>query len=357
MLNSEHRSFITVNRAALLANLEAVKKNAGQGVLQMAVIKDQAYGHGAGLVADALADEVDWFCVATAEEGIALRNHGIEHPVLIFEPPRTTFLDAYPAHHLTITITEPDQISKLKPGTEYHLNFDTGMRRLGISSSDTEKIKKEIRLNREAVCTGIYTHFANSDIPGHLRVTQQLKLFRKIRREFPEEWLTHLSNSGAIFNYRDEGVFWDASRPGVCLYGYAPGHVPFKEIQPVLEWKSYLIQVKPVKKGNPVGYGSTWQAPEDGFIGIVPAGYADGLSRNLSNGTHFFIDDTPYPVVGNITMDYSTVFLGQDRYETGQEVVLISVRHNTVRNWANQLDTITYEITTSLSSSIQRILI
>jgi len=357
MLSSEHRSYITVNRAALLANLEAVKNNAGSGVLQMAVIKDNAYGHGAGLVADALADDVEWFCVATAEEGIALRKHGIEHPVLIFEPPRKPFLDVYPSYHLTVTITEPGQIRELKPGTHYHLNFDTGMRRLGLDFTDSENIKKKIDLHPAAICKGMYTHFANSDVPGHPRVKQQLELFRKIRNQFSEEWLTHLSNSGAIFNYPDEDVFWDASRPGVCLYGYAPGSVPFKEIEPVLEWKSYLIQVKPVKKGEPVGYGSTWQAPEDGFIGIVPAGYADGLSRNLSNGTHFFIDDSAYPVVGNITMDYSTVFLGQDRYETGQEVVLISVHHNTVRSWADQLNTIPYEITTSLSPLIKRILI
>lgn len=320
----------------------------------MAVIKDNAYGHGIIEVAKHISERVDWFCVARVDEGKILRENGIENPILVFESPVESTAHLYSGINLTASVTETDSLKLLKPGAEYHINIDTGMHRLGVQADDVDELKAEMLKHPELKCTGIYTHFFKSDDPGNIEVKEQLEKFNAIRSEFPSGLMTHTANTGAIFHYTDLDLQFDAVRLGVCLYGYSAGEAEIPELEPVMDLSSFLMQVKKIKKEEPVSYGGRWAAPEDGFIGIVPAGYSDGIQRILSGKINLEINGKLYPQVGTITMDYLVVYLGQDKIAKGTKAYLLRDNTLTAGEWARKANTIPYEITTNIKAKVVR---
>jgi len=319
----------------------------------MAVVKDEAYGHGMLPVADYLKDKVEWFCTAKLDEAVRLREDGIKNPILVFEIPPKGEEHLFLKHDITASISDLSVFERLETGTKTHLHFDTGMFRLGMLPEDVSEAVIKMNSN-DLNYTGIYTHFANSDENDHPRVANQLDIFRSIRSQFPEELMTHTANSGAIFYYHDKGVLFDAVRPGVCLYGYAPGIDEISDLEPVVEWKSELVQVKKLKKGDMVGYGSRWTAPQDGWLGVVPVGYADGIFRNLTNGFNVEIAGELFPQVGTISMDYFTVYLKDKNFAQGKTVTILRDGELSAKGWAKKMGTIPYEITTAISPKIKR---
>lgn len=319
----------------------------------MAVVKDEAYGHGALSVADYLKDRVEWFCTASLDEAIRLREHGVKNPILVFEIPPIGKESLYKKHNITASISDLSVFERLEIGTKAHIHFDTGMFRLGMLPEDVSEVIQKVNIT-ELDYTGIYTHFANSDVKDHPRVTKQLDIFNDIRAQFSTELMTHTANSGAIFYYHDKGVLFDAVRPGVCLYGYAPGEVEIPDLEPAIEWKSNLVQVKKLKKGDLVGYGSRWEAPEAGYLGVIPVGYGDGVFRNLSNAFQVKIGNELYPQVGTISMDYLTVYLGREEIPQGKEVTILKNGMLSAKEWAKKMGTIPYEITTAISPKVKR---
>jgi alanine racemase len=347
-------STLYIHLSNILNNLNAVKDKVGKEVKCMAVVKDEAYGHGMLPVADFLKDKVDWFCTARLEEAVKLRKSGIENEILVFEIPPEGSEPKYLDHDLTASISDLSVFKRLKAGTKAHLHFDTGMFRLGMLKDQVGE-SLEMMEAHDLNYTGIYTHFANSDVKGHPRVKEQLKIFRNIRSEFPQHLMTHTANSGAIFYYGDEDLYFDAVRPGVCLYGYAPGKDEIRELEPAVEWKSRLVQVKKIMKGEMVGYGSRWKAPEDGLIGVVPVGYADGLFRGLSNSFQVEIDSSKVDEVGTISMDYFMIFTTESNIASGDEVTILRNNDLSAKSWAQKLGTIPYEITTAISPKVKRV--
>lgn len=335
-------------------NLEVIDQQLKPGVKKMAVIKDNAYGHGLLELAKHISDKVEWFCVARVDEGVRLRANGIGNPILVFEAPRSATAALYTEHQLTATLSEVSLLEVMVPGTEYHINIDTGMHRIGVLPEDISELREQMEKHPELSCTGIYTHFFKSDDPGNPEVAQQLELFKSVRKDFPAELMTHTANTGAIFHYQALNLQFDAVRPGVCLYGYGAGDVEIPELEPIVDWTSFLMQVKKVKKGEPVSYGGRWTAPEDGFIGVVPAGYSDGIFRTLSGKIKVQIDGKLYPQVGTISMDYLVVYLGEDKPEKGAEVFLLRGKELNASEWASQAGTIPYEITTSIRDKVIR---
>lgn len=320
----------------------------------MAVVKDNAYGHGVLPIANHIKDKVDWFCVARVGEAKQLREFGIENPILVFEAPLEKTANIFLDYKLTATLSEIDSLNVLKSGTEYHINIDTGMHRLGVLPQDVLDLSASISKYPELKCTGIYTHYFKSDDPGNPEVKEQLQLFKSIRSQFPSEWLTHTANSGGIFHYGELDLQFDAVRPGVCLYGYGAGDVEVPELEPILDWKSFLMQVKKVTKGEPVSYGAKWNAPSDGYIGIIPTGYSDGIPRVLTNSIKVKIGTKLYDQVGTISMNYSIVFLGNDYYEKGKEVYFLKGKTLSAKDWAKKANTIPYEITTSIKERVPK---
>lgn len=348
------RSEIIVHKSSIDANLEAIKRRLKPGVKVMAVVKDNAYGHGLVEFATHIQSKTDWFCVVRVEEGIALREAGITNPILVFEVPNVERAPLYPKYNLTATVADLSGFELLEEGTSYHINFDTGMKRLGMYSSQIPEVLEHIKLHPKINCTGIYTHYANSDAEEGNTVAEQLSLFTSIRSNFPSELITHTANSGAVFYHTDKNVQFDAVRPGISLYGYAPGDEAISDLNSVLDWKSHIMQAKRIKKGEAVSYGCIWKAPKDGWVGAVPVGYSDGVPRTLGSQINLMKGNQLIQQVGRVTMDYIMVF-SEERMETGEEVFLFNRKELTADEWAIKSGTISYEITTRLNQRTKRI--
>lgn len=348
------RSEIIVDLSKLDGNLKAIKSRLRSGVKVMAVIKDNAYGHGAVPIARHLSSQVDWFCVATLSEAIELREGGIEIPILVFEVPETQDSDKYLDYNITATIADISTFEILKAGTEYQLNFDTGMRRLGIPEEDIEAALRLFNKHTELTCTGLYTHFSSADEPDNDSVYNQLHKFRSFTDRFPDDLMKHTANTGAIFYYQDLDLQFDAVRPGVCLYGYLAGESESSDLTPIIEWKSYVMQTRAVKKGDPVGYGGTWKAPEDGIVGTIPIGYSDGVQRLIGGKFQVEVNGKLVDQVGRISMDYFGIYSVNKNIERGDIVYIFNEKTLNPKIWAKILQTIPYEITTSLNSRINR---
>ncbi len=336
-------------------NLDAIDRRLKPGVKRMAVVKDNAYGHGLIPVSKHLEDRVEWLCVAHALEGKQLREAGITKPILVFEAPLQETASLYTDFNLTATLNEIDALDVLLPGSEYQINIDTGMHRLGVLPNDVSALLESIPSYKEVTCTGIYTHYFKADDPGNQEVKQQLTLFREIRAQFPSEWMTHTANTGGIFHYQDLDLQFDAVRPGVCLYGFGAGEVDVPDLEPIMDIKSFLMQVKPVRKGEPVSYGAKWVAPKDGYIGIIPTGYSDGIPRILTNSIKLKIGEKLYDQAGVISMDYTIAFLGEDQFQRGTEVFFLKGKELTATEWAKVAHTIPYEITTNIRNRVTKI--
>lgn len=344
-------STVTVNLSSLQSNIDRLRRNIQEDTRIMAVIKADAYGHGAIKVAEALQPRVGAFAVNDIQEGIELREHGITKPILVFAVPEQSFADQYRVHNLTATISAEEHFQWLPNGSSYHLNFDTGMGRLGFLPEKAKRVSALVSENSEMFCTGIYSHFATADTSGSKKVFSQHDQFEKICSYFPDNLSRHIANTGATAFYETEQ--FNMVRLGIGLYGYPPGAEEIEGLKPVLDWKSRLVQIKTVRVQNTVSYGANWKAPNDGYLGIIPIGYEDGFRRNLSNRISVRIDNETYQVVGNITMNYCMVYLRDDKYKPGTEVELL-YHGSDARDWAQKLDTIPYEILTSISPKISR---
>lgn len=336
-------------------NLRAIDKRLKPGVQKMAVVKDNAYGHGLIPVSKHIKNKVNWFCVARALEGKQLREAGIENPILVFEAPLNETVSLYTDFNLTATLSEINSLEIMLPGTEYQINIDTGMHRLGVLPEDVSELRTAIEKYPELTCSGIYTHYFKSDDPGNPEVRKQLKLFKEIRSQFPSEWLTHTANTGGIFHYQNLDLQFDAVRPGVCLYGFGAGEIDVPDLEPVMDLRSFLMQVKKVKKGETVSYGGKWSAKEDGFIGIIPAGYGDGIPRVLTNSIQLKIGEKFYEQAGVISMDYTIVNLNKQIFPAGTEVFFLKGKELTANQWARTARTIPYEITTGIRQRVEKI--
>lgn len=323
----------------------------------MAVVKDNAYGHDLIQTAQRLEPVVDWFCVARVDEGVRLREADIKLPILVFESPSAETASLYADFKLTASLTDASILGLLKDGTEYQINLDTGMRRLGVLPNEVEDVVSKMAKFPGLTCTGIYTHFAKADDPGNPEVDTQLDLFKNLRTKFDSELMTHTANTGAIFHYPELDLQFDAVRPGVSLYGYGAGEEQITDLEPAIEWKSFLMQVKPISKGEAVSYGMRWVAPTDGYIAAVPTGYAAGVSRILSSKIEYSINQTRFEQAGTISMDYSMVFLKDEKFDPGTEITLLGGNAQSAKEWAEKGQTIPYEITTRIHPSIQRIFI
>jgi alanine racemase len=348
------RSEIIVDLSKLDGNLKAIKSRLKPGVKVMAVIKDNAYGHGAIPIARHLRSQVDWFCVATLSEAIELREGGIEIPILVFEVPEKQDADKYLDYSITATIADISTFEILKEGTGYQLNFDTGMRRLGIPEEDLESAVNLFKKHEELYCTGLYTHFSSADEPDNESVTNQLDKFRAIATQFPIELMKHTANTGAIFYYQDLDLQFDAVRPGVCLYGYLAGESESSDLTPIIKWKSYVMQTRLVKKGYSVGYGETWKAPKDGIVGTIPIGYSEGVQRLIGGKFRVRINGKLVQQVGRISMDYFGIYSPEYSFKKGDVVQIFDGDQLNPKEWAKILQTIPYEVTTSLNVKIPR---
>lgn len=346
-------SIAEIDLNALRQNIDAIKERSGVSKI-LAVVKRNAYGHGSSQVARAAQQNVDWFAVANVDEGIELRMNGITKPILVYGVPSYETAAAYQTHNLTATISDMTHFSILIDGTSYQLNFDTGMGRLGFFPDQFKEVREMAVANQRLVCSGIYSHYATADDPGSDFVYEQHQRFNEIISHFPEVQLVHMSNTGAAVNYKDLHPF-NMVRTGLGMLGYNSGRTVYHWLKPVLTWKTEIAQVRPVNKGMPVSYSSTWTAPEDGYLATLPVGYGDGVPRSISNKLKVLINSELYSQVGNVTMDMCMIFLGEHKFLPGTRVTLMGGDGWSASDWANSADTNIHEIVTNLTERISRI--
>jgi alanine racemase len=344
-------SVVNVNLSSLQKNIEILSRYLDDDTRIMGVVKADAYGHGAVEIAEVLEPLVEAFAVNDIYEGIELREQDITKPILVFEVPDRSLVSQYREHNLTATISSEEHFGWLPNGTSYHLNFDTGMGRLGFLPSEAKRVAGLVEDHKEIICTGIYTHFATADNPRSRFVTQQHERFKKIRKYFPAKLIAHISNTGGTVFYKTEQ--FNMVRLGIGMYGYPPGKTEIDGIKPVLSWETRLVQTKRIVANNPVSYGATWEAPEDGYLGVIPVGYEDGIKRSLSGRLSVRVNGKVCDIVGTITMNYSMIFLGPDDYEPGTKVEVLYPENN-AGDWAQKIGTIPYEILTSINPKIPR---
>lgn len=348
--------YVSIDLTKLDHNIEAIRSCLAANTQLWPVIKDDAYGHGAIPLAKYLSSVVHGFCVVRSAEGVRLREAGIRQPILVFEPPDERSISLYSSHHLIASVSHSRHLDLLETGCSYHVNIDTGMNRLGASVEELPMLLEVIKKRTDLRGVGVYTHFYQADDPYSPTVAQQLDQFQQLQSHFPTEWLRHTANSGAIFHYAKQlPLSFDAVRPGICIYGYSAGNQAIDSLSPLLSWQSQLVYHQPVKKGESVSYGARWRAPRDGWVGVIPVGYAHGLSRLLSNQMKVRIQDALYEQVGSITMDFTLIWLGENKISLGSPVFLLDADQLRASVWAEKTQTIAYEITTRISPKVPRV--
>lgn len=346
-------SVAEVNLSTIVRNIDSIKKRVPKKKI-LAVVKCDAYSHGAVEVSSHIEEHIDWLAVACVDEGIELRMNGIRKPILVFGTPTYRNAAAYQTHNLTATVSHQIHFSVLMDGTSYHINFDTGMGRLGFLPDQAEEVRNLALANQRLICSGIYSHYATADDPGSDFVKIQQDRFKKIPDYFSEIPLIHMSNTGAVANYTNNINHFDMIRTGLGMLGYNPGNTRHEWLKPALTWKSDIAVVRPIRKGDVVSYSSTWTCPEDGYLATLPVGYGDGIPRTLSNKLKVNVGGKMYPQVGNVTMDYIMVYLGQDEISTDQEAILMGEEAWNAHDWAEHGGTNVHEIMTNIQGRVER---
>jgi alanine racemase len=203
--------------------------------------------------------------------------------------------------------------------------------------------------------TGLMTHFATADDPDSTAYRAQLEAFEPVMERLGRGVMVHAANSATLMMQED--ARFDAIRPGISLFGIDPAPTQRPGLVPSLTWESFLIQVKSIRKGDRVSYGGTWTAPSNGFYGVVPVGYNDGLMRPLSGKIRFGVNGREVPQVGVITMDACMVWLGDSPADVGSPVSIYDADARRLREWSTLLGTISYELLCAIGPRVNRRLI
>ena len=372
ILNSENLrpTHVRVNLTHLCANLKAIKERVAPAKV-MAVIKANAYGHGLDEVARHLALHADYFGVAVLEEGILLREMGINTPILVLGGIWEEQIPDFIKHDLTLTASSVERLQQIDTAAEIlkkkatvHLKIDTGMERIGVHYYSAHTLQEAALNCKHVDVEGIYSHFANSDATDLSHARLQLARFNEVlsfyeKNSIPTPRLRHMANSGAILQL--PAAHFDMVRPGIMLYGVYPSDEVERTVAvtPALSWSSKVVYFKVTKPEHPVSYGSTWQSDVNTRVATVPVGYGDGYFRSMSNKAEVIIRGVKLPQVGRICMDQMVVNLGADGTGyNGDEVVLIGQQGEeriTAEDLARWAGTIPYEILTNINTRVPRV--
>jgi alanine racemase len=335
----------------------------------IAVVKANAYGHGAGHVARALEDAgADLLACADIEEGLALRAAGVRAEILVFGALSVSDLDGLFEGRLTPTISTPGAAhavqaaaARYKQRLRYHLKIDTGMNRLGFRFDNLRRTLPELLASDNLVLDAVYTHFATADQPDSPLFEQQRIRWTRALADIAALGAVpryrHAANSAAVL--RDSRVWFDRVRPGLLLYGVVPPPLASTiPLTPVMTLGSRVVAVKGLRPGEMTGYGARFTAERPTRIAIVPAGYADGLDLRLAGRGFVLIRGRRAPVVGSVCMDMLMADVTGLDVSPGDEVVIIGSQGEDridVREMAAAIGTIPWEIVCRLGSRIERV--
>lgn len=334
----------------------------------IAVVKANAYGHGAARVSLALeAAGASMLACADIEEGVSLREAGVNAPILVFGALSVSDLDGLIDHRLTATISTPAAARALEAAgarrgvmLPCHLKIDTGMNRLGFRHDNLRQTMPPIIASRHLRIEAVYTHFATGDVPESPFLEEQRQGFDRATAALGAMGLRgvarHAANSATLL--RDARTWLDFVRPGLLLYGIVPPPLASSiALRPGLSLRSRIVAVKGVRRGEGAGYGLRWRTDDPRTIAIVPAGYADGLDTRLSNRGVVLVRGRRVPIVGAVSMDMLAVDVTGLAVDPGDEVVIIGAQGDdeiTAREMAATIGAIPWEIVCRLGARIER---
>lgn len=354
---NDKRSWVEINLKTVQNNYNLYKRRLLKGQRIMAVIKADAYGHGGEQVALALQKiGCNDFAVATVQEGVKLRENGIKGNVLILGYTPISRLNEVFDKNLCQTVyceEYAEMIIKSNLSLRVHLAIDTGMNRLGFTLKENPKLLK--RYFEKLKIEGIFTHLSSADDEEKDDFTrQQIERFYKFINNLPFKVRdAHYANTSGFLRFNSG--FANVVRVGVGLYGLGQN----KEIKciPVLEWKSVVVMVKTVPKGECVGYGQTYVTNSKTKVATISVGYADGYSRGLSNVGKIVINGVIARVIGKVCMDYIIADVSEiENIKIGDEVTLIGGEY-LARDMAKDIGTIDYEVVTKISKRVDRVFV
>ena len=349
-------------------NIMAARKKAGPHPKICVPVKADAYGHGAVFMSRcALEAGAEYLAVAAVCEGAELRAAGIASPILLLSQALPEEVPEIISNDLIPLVSDGEFIEtaaraagQVKKKLTLHLKIDTGMGRMGCRPEDAADLAAKIVSEKALRLGGIATHLSVSDSPqpSDMAYTkEQLRRFQEavasVKNAGIEPGIVHAANSGALVFHED--AYFDMIRPGIFLYGYSPSG-EILSAEPVMELRSAVVSVKKVKKGEAVSYGRTWTAAEDTLIGVIPAGYADGFPRLLSNNHSLRVRGRAYPLAGRICMDQCMINLGAESgVQRWDEAIIFGPGFINAADIAEKLKTIPYEITCNINKRVPRV--
>jgi len=363
-----HETVLEIDLNALVYNLNYYRSNLDPGVKVMAMVKAFSYGSGSCEIANVLQfHQVDYLTVAYADEGVELRKAGIKMPIMIMNPDEESF-DAIIKYQL-----EPEiysfrvlrmleavliKLSANTPSIGIHIKIDTGMNRLGFDPSEVDELINQIKDRAQIRVKSVFSHLAASDSATNDDFTRhQISLFRMISErisfEFDYPILRHIANTAAITRFPE--ARFDMVRLGIGLYGISPLPEEQEYLQNVSTLRSVISQIKHVSPDETVGYNRRYKAQKETTIAIVPIGYADGLSRALSNGIGYLkVNGKFAPIVGSICMDMTMIDITGINVHEGDEVIIFG-KELPITRLADEMGSIPYEILSGISQRVKRV--
>jgi len=368
------RAWVEIDLGALSNNVKELVKFLSPCTQLMAVVKADAYGHGAVAVAKTVLEAgASWLGVATVPEGIQLREDGIQAPILILGATNTPEqIQAIADWQLQPTLYSPKQaleFSNVLENINYnlplpvHIKLDTGMSRLGTNWQEAAEFVQLVQRLPHLHIASIYSHLATADSPDARVMTEQHRRFEKVIAHIKAKGIKipilHLANSAATLT--DRGLHYDMVRVGLAIYGLYPAiHLQNQiKLKPVLQVKARVTQVKTITAGTGVSYGHHFIAAEEMRLAVVGIGYADGVPRSLSNKMQVLIRGQRVPQIGAITMDQMMLDVSSiPDLQEGEVVTLLGEQGKeqiSADNWANCLNTISWEILCGFKHRLPRV--
>jgi alanine racemase len=361
-------SYLVVNLDNIVHNFNLFRKTIDPNTKVMAVVKADAYGHGAREVSDVLRSRTDWFGVTYIDEAVELREEGIENPILIFSRIPEDRLGDVVEYSLTPTIFSRESLeevvnfsSNMRKKIRVHIEVDTGMGRLGVLYLEAIQFIEDVLRKPWIEVEGVFSHLATSYIREERYTTIQIGRFTGLLRELERRgiWipLKHISNTGAILNAKLQAQL-DLVRIGIGLYGLSPSPdiLDGFDLRPSMEFRTRVISIKDLPPGFGVSYGKTYITQEKTRVAVLPVGYSNGYCFQLSGKAEVLVRGERVPVLGRVCMDFIIVDVTKvEGVKVGDEVVIFGaqggkeVSIDEVSNWAQ---TINYEVVTRISKRL-----
>src|SRR4051794_26411476 len=332
-------------------NLDVIARSLPAGARLVAVLKADAYGHGAVEVAKRLtADRVAMIAVSLLEEALELRRAGISLPLFVLGPVNREQIVVALENRITIGVIGPEELENVcaiarERDVAIHLKLDSGMGRMGVVESELRNVIEMIRATPRLRIDGIYTHFANADDAAdpftEIQIANYDRMLAVLREAGIDAPLHHFANSAATLR----GLVrpGDYARTGIALF----------TLSPVMRWRTEIVRLKTLPRGAAIGYGTTFHTGRESRIATLPVGYADGYRRVLSNNAEVLVRGKRVPVVGRVSMDLVTIDVTDVEAAVGDEVVLLGDEISAAE-LAAKANTITYEIFCGVTARVPR---